>query len=123
MTRFVNELRGEFGSFWKNKAEEEIEKMSADVANGQVIIDDDGVARNRIGRVLMEDQMEILSFTDWRFSKEATRKAREDEVAKSIASYKKNARTPSFEEMSEMRNAFGAGTKVVDALSGKTIQL
>jgi hypothetical protein len=123
MSRFVNELRGEFGSFWKNKAEEEIEKMSAEVANGQVTIDDDGVARNRIGRVLMEDQMEILSFTDWRFSKEATRKAREEEVAKSINAYKKNARTPSFEEMSEIRNAFGAGTKVVDVLSGKTIQL
>lgn len=123
MSRFVNELRGELGSFWKNKAEEKIEKMSADVANGQVTIDDDGVARNRIGRALMEDQMEILSFTDWRFSKEATRKAREDEDAKFIASYKKNARTPSFEEMSEMRNAFGAGTKVVDVLSGKTIQL
>ena len=123
MSRFVNELRGEFGSFWKNKAEEEIEKMSAEVANGQVTIDDDGVARNRIGRVLMEDQMEILSFTDWRFSKEATRKAREEEVAKSINAYKKNAHEPSAEEMFEMRAAFGKGTKVVDVISGRTIQL
>lgn len=123
MSRFVNELRGEFGSFWKNKAEEEIEKMSAEVANGQVTIDDDGVARNRIGRVLMEDQMEILSFTGWRFSEEATRKAREEEVAKSINARKKNVHESSAEEMFEMRAAFGKGTKVVDVISGRTIQL
>ena len=123
MSRFVNELRGEFGSFWKNKAEEEIEKMSADVANGQVTIYDDGVARNRIGRVLMEDQMEILSFTDWRFSEEATRNAREEENAKFIDAYKKNTHEPSAEEMFEMRAAFGKGTKVVDVISGRTIQL
>ena len=123
MTRFEKEIRGELGAYWKTQAENEVENMDIEVAKGLITIDDDGVARNKIGRVLMEDQMEILSFTDWKFSKEATRKAREEEVAKSIASYKKNARTPSFEEMSEMRNTFGAGTKVVDALSGKTIQL
>jgi hypothetical protein len=123
MTRFEKEIRGEFGAYWKTQAENEVERMKAEVAKGLITIDDDGVARNRVGRALMEDQMEILSFTNCKFSKEATRKARKDEVAKSIASYKKNARTPSFEEMSEMRNAFGAGTKVVDALSGKMIQL
>ena len=123
MTRFEKEIRGELGAYWKTQTENEVEKMDIKVAKGLITIDDDGVARNEIGRVLMEDQMEILSFTDWKFSKEATRKAHEEEVAKSIASYKKNARTPSFEEMSEMRNAFGAGSKVADALSGKTIQL
>lgn len=123
MTRFEKEICGELGAYWKTQAENEVEKMDIEVAKGLITIDDDGVARNKIGWVLMEDQMEILSFTDWKFSKEATRKAREEEVAKSIASYKKNARTPSFEEMYEMRNAFGAGTKVVDVLSGKTIQL
>jgi hypothetical protein len=123
MTRFEKEIRGELGAYWKTQAENEVEKMNVEVAKGLITIDDDGVARNAIGRVLMEDQMEILSFTNCKFSKEATRKAREDEVAKSVASYKKNARTSSFEEMSEMRNAFGAGTKAVDALSGKTIQL
>lgn len=123
MTRFEKEIRGELGAYWKTQAENEVEKMDIEVAKGLITIDDDGVARNRIGRILMEDQMEILSFTNWKFSKEATRKAREEEVAKSIASYKKNARTPSFEEMSEMRNVFGKGTKVVDVISGKTIQL
>ena len=123
MSRFVNELRGELGAYWKTQAENEVEKMDADVAKGLITIDDDGVARNRLGRILMEDQMEILSFTDWRFSKEATRKAREEEVAKSINAYKKNAHEPSAEEMFEMRAAFGKGTKVVDVISGRTIQL
>lgn len=49
MTRFEKEIRGVLGAYWKNKAEEEIEKMSADVANGQVTVDDDGVARNKSG--------------------------------------------------------------------------
>ena len=123
MTRFEKEIRGELGAYWKTQAENEVEKMDADVAKGLITIDDDGVARNRLGRILMEDQMEILSFTDWRFSKEATRKAREEEVAKSINAYKKNAHEPSTEEMFEMRAAFGKGTKVVDVISGRTIQL
>ncbi len=123
MTRFERELNGELGTFWKADAEKKIEKMNEEIANGLITIDDDGVARNRLGRTLMEDQMEILGFTNCVFSKEATMKARMDEVAKAINEYKNNSREPNFEEMEEMKNVFGAGAKVVDVISGKMIQL
>lgn len=123
MTRFTNELRGELGAYWKADAEKRLEEMEIAVARGEITIDDNGVARNKIGRALMEDQMEILSFTDWRFSEDATRTARDAENRIFIEEYKKNQSAPSQEEMSEMRNVFGVGTKVADALSGKTIQL
>lgn len=41
-------------------------------------------ADGEIGRALMEDQMEILSFTDWKFSEDATRAARDEEGAKVV---------------------------------------
>ena len=71
----------------------------------------------------MEDQMEILSFTSWRFSEDATRAARDEEVSKFAAEYKKNQSAPSQEEIFEMRAAFGEGAKVVDVISGQVIQL
>lgn len=123
MSRFIKEFRGELGAYWKTDAEKRLEEMSAAVANGEITIDDNGVARNKIGRALMEDQMEILSFTDYHFSEKATREARAKEVEESVAQYKKNQSAPSDEEMYEMRAAFGEGAKVVDVISGQVIQL
>lgn len=123
MTRFEQELRGDLGAFWKKDAEQRIANMSKDVANGFVTIDENGVARNRVGRVLMEDQIEVLSLTGCKFSEEATNKAREEETAKVIAKYNRTASNASREEMHEIRGTFGAGTTVVDVISGKKIKL
>jgi len=123
MSRFTNELRGELGAYWKADAEKRLEEMEVAVARGEITIDDNGVARNKIGRALREDQMEILSFTDWKFSIDATRAARDEEISKSIAECGKNQSAPNQEEIFEMRAAFGEGTKVVDVISGRVIQL
>lgn len=123
MTRFTNELRGELGAYWKADAAKRLEEMEVAVARGEITIDDNGVARNKIGRALMEDQMEILSFTDWKFSEDATRTARDEENRIFIEEYKKNQSAPSQEEIFEMRAAFGEGAKVVDIISGRVIQL
>ena len=80
MSRFTKELRGELGAYWKADAEERLEEMGAAVSIGEITIDDNGVARDMIGRALTEEQMEILSFTDWRFSEDATRAARGEEL-------------------------------------------
>lgn len=123
MTRFTNELRGELGAYWKADAEKRLEEMDLAVARGEITIDDNGVARNCIGRALMEDQMEILSFTDWRFSEDATRAARAEEIRIFTQEYKKNQSAPSQEEIFEMRAAFGEGAEVVDVISGQIIKL
>lgn len=123
MGRFTNELRGEYGIYWKQDAEQRLEEMEIALYKGDIVIDDNEVARNKIGRALMEDRMEILSFTDWHFSETATREARAKEVAESVAEYKKNQSAPSDEEMYEMRAAFGAGAVIVDIITGKEIKL
>ena len=123
MTRFEQELSGRLGAFWKTHAEKELNEVRSDLRSGKITIDDNGVARNCIGRALMSDMMEKLSFVTDQFSLEATAAAREAEVEASIAEYRRNYKGPSQEELAEMRSAFGPGAVVVNALTGDRIQL
>lgn len=107
MTRFQRELSGKLGEFWKKDAERQLDKVLAELAEGKITIDAEGIARNCIGRVLMDDLLEQLSMVTNRVNVEATRAAREAED----------------EELAEMRAAFGAGATVVDVLTGEKIAL
>ena len=53
----------------------------------------------------------------------ATAAARDDEVTEEIKAYRANKHTYSDEDVAEMRAAFGAGTTVVNVLSGEKICL
>lgn len=123
MTRFQRELSGELGEFWKKHAAEELDKVRAELAEGKITIDAEGVARNCIGRVLMEDLLEKLCLVTDKVNAEATREALDAEVKASIAEYRRNYKGPSAEELAEMRAAFGAGATVVDILTGEEIKL
>ena len=123
MTRFEKELSGALGAFWKNSAEEELAGIKADLENGKITIDENGVARNSIGRVLMSDMLEKLTYVTDKVSVEATMAAREDEVTRSLAEYRRNARPASAEELNEMRAAFGEGQTVVNILTGERYSL
>ena len=112
MTRFQKELSGELGAYWKKAAEKELEKVKTDLQAGRITIDGSGVARNCIGRVLMSDMLEKLAMVTDKVSVEATTAARDKEVSKSLAEYRKNARPVSEEERMEMQAAFGKGTTV-----------
>ena len=57
MTRFEKELSGALGAYWKKSAEEELQKVREELEQGLITIDENGVARNRIGRVLMSDML------------------------------------------------------------------
>ena len=120
MTRFQKELSGALGAYWKRAAEKELEKVREDLQAGKITIDENGVARNCIGRVLMSDMLEKL--TD-KVSVEATTAARDKEVSKSLAEYRKSARPVSEEERMEMQAAFGKGTTVVNVLTGEKTEL
>lgn len=123
LSRFEQELSGQLGDFWKKHAEKELEDISKELAEGKITIDEDGVARNCIGRALMSDMMEKLSYVTDQFSVEATRAARDKEVEESIAEYRRNYKGPSEEELAEMRAAFGPGEVVVNVLTGTRIYL
>ena len=122
-TRFQRELSGERGEYWKRQAETELAKVKSDLASGEIVIDEPGVARNRLGRALMDDLLEkVLLVTD-RADAAATQAARRAEVEITLETYCAKRNHPSAEKLAEMRAAFGKGTTVVDVLTGKEIQL
>ena len=123
MTRFEQELSGALGAYWKTSAEKELEKIKEELEQGLITIDENGVARNRIGRVLMSDMLEKLTYITDEVDAEATAAARAEEVQRSLEAYRANAKPASEEEKNEMRAAFGEGQTVVDILTGERITL
>lgn len=123
MTRFMKELNGSLGAYWKAEAEKELARVKADLDAGRITIDENGIARNCIGRVLMADLLEKLALVTDKADVAATNAAREAEVAKELESYRANKKPYTAEELAEMRAAFGPGTTVVDVLTGEKIPL
>lgn len=124
MTRFEREISGSLGAFWKAEAEKELEGIRKYLAAGRITIDVNGVARNCIGRVLMDDLAEKVEWVTNDIDREATAAAREIEVSKSVAAYRESRRSGySAEEKSELLAAFGSGATVVDVLTGRAIKL
>lgn len=123
MTRFMKELNGELGAFWKAEAEKELARIKADLEAGKITIDENGVARNCIGRALMDDMLEKLALVTDKADRSATEAARAAENAEFLEEYRRNRKPHNAEEIAEMRSAFGAGTKVVDIITGETITL
>ena len=123
MTRFEREISGALGQYWKESAEKELNELRRELASGQITIDENGVARNCIGRVLMDDLLEKLTYVTNKANVEATHAAHEAEVARDLEEYRRNRKPATAEEIAEMRTAFGSGTKVIDVLTGETITL
>ena len=123
MTRFARELNGSLGAFWKSSAEKELEQIREDFEAGKITVDENGVARNRIGRILMSDLLEKLTYITDKVDVEATKAAREAETDAFLESYRKANHRRSNEELNEMRATFGTGTTVVDIITGERIRL
>ena len=123
MTRFMKELSGDLGAFWKAEAEKELARIKADLEADKITIDENGVARNCIGRALMDDMFEKLALVTDKADRSATEAARAAENAEFLEEYHRNRKPHSGEEIAEMRSAFGSGTKVVDIITGETITL
>ena len=125
MTRFEREISGSLGAYWKTSAEKELDEIRAELAAGKITIDENGVARNCIGRVLMADMAEKLAWVTEDIDQEATAAAREIEVAADLAEYRAARQQSGYSaaEIHEMRAAFGPGAVVTDIFTGKTITL
>lgn len=123
MTRFYQEITGVLGDYWKKDATKRVQdyveeaKMKADV-------DSNGAIRwKNNGNYLMDDYCEVLEYAGYPFSREATKAARDAQVAQQLADYKSNPPMMTDEYIAEMRAAFGSGTSVVDVISGQQILL
>ena len=123
MTRFERELSGALGAFWKKEAEKEMARIEKDLESGKITIDEKGIARNAIGRVLMSDLAEKVSYITDRIDLEATKEARSEAVSQELTALRNNARPATEEEKDEMRAAFGKGQTVVNILTGERINL
>ena len=123
-TRFALELAGKYGEYWQNDAKERIRKMQVDVDSGNVLVDSDGAAYwANSGNYLPSDCVEILGYTNCKFSREATAKAREKQLDEAVEIYRRNYRGPSEEELIEIRAVFGEGETIVDVITGDEIIL
>lgn len=125
MTRFDRELRGEFGDYWKKEAIKYLHKIEEEVFTGKITFDSEGVARNCIGRVVMDDVANALDYivNDGSFRWDKTIEARQKEDEEFLKEYASHNHQPSDEELAEMKAAFGEGTKVTNILTGQEIQL
>jgi hypothetical protein len=84
----------------------------------------DGVIRWKSnGRVPPTDILEFWKHIGKRFNMAKSLAAQNRETKESIRQYKENQRPPSQEQLAEMRNEFGKGTIVVDAISGRRTKL
>lgn len=107
------------GSKELNEVTRAVEKATKDA-----IVEEDGAIKWKSnGRYLMDDFCEKLEYAGYDFSREATKLARDAQNSRFIEEYRKSYKGPSTEELSEMRAAFGRGTKVVNVITGETIQL
>ena len=123
MTRFYQEITGVLGDYWKKDATKRVQdyveeaKMKSDV-------DSNGAIRWKTnGNYLMDDYCEILEYAGYPFSREATKAARDVQVAEQLADYRSNPTMMTDEYIAEMRAAFGSGTLVVDVISEQRILL
>ena len=123
MTRFERELSGALGAFWKKEAEKELARIEKDLESGKITIDEKGIARNAIGRILMSDLAEKVSYITDRIDLEATKEARSEAVSQELTALRNNARPATEEEKDGMRAAFGKGQTVVNILTGERINL
>ena len=119
MTKFERELSGTLGDYWKVSTEMELKQIEKDLNEGKITIDASGVARNHIGRVLMNDLLEKLAYITDEVDIEATRAARTAEVSKSLEDYRRNASPASCEEFNEMRAAFGEEQTVENIITDR----
>ena len=120
MSRFMQEISGALGDWWKEHAEKEVAE-NVKYADENAVVEDDGAIRWKSGNYVPDDYCEKLEYAGYHFSRAATAKKRDIQDKKFIEEYRKHYKGPSEEELIEMRAAFGAGTTVVDVITGKEI--
>lgn len=138
ITRFQQEISGELDrqvadrtgepnkGFWKRHAEEEVAKIVEEYENGELLIDEFGVAYwASNNRAIPQECVEKAIYGGLPIDAELTRELELNQMEKSLAEYRERMKNHVYteEELGEMRNAFGEGTVVVNALTGERIQL
>lgn len=120
--RLVKDLSRDESDHRNKWAKETIAHVKSDMARGDITVDSDGVARNCIGRCLMDDLLAVAVYVNPDISVEKTQLAREAEDEAFLKAYRKYRKEKGYseEERIEMANAFGDSV-VVDVLTGRAV--
>jgi hypothetical protein len=121
-TRLIQEWLGKHGAFWKNDADNKVKMYFEETSEV------DGVIRwNKSNNVPPSELMELWAYVglvdQWTFQRSTD--ARDKDQAESAKRYRETRATQGYsqEQLFEMRAAFGAGTTVMDVITGKKIKL
>ena len=105
-------------------SETELKYLRQWIADGDLIIESDGAGKWKTnGSYLMSDVAKQVKYLGQPIDLEATAKKRDAQVTKELAEYRRRWKAPSGEALAEMRAEFGAGTEMVDVLSGRRFTL
>lgn len=126
-SRFERELNGELGDYWKKDALSKIADIEKDYETGHLIIEDGAAKWDTNGSYLMQDIMEVLLHSKYAdlVNIKHHEAMRDVQATEEINAYKERMKNHVYneEEMVEMRNAFDAGTEIVNVFTGETISL
>ena len=138
MTRFEQEISGELDRqvaertgepnkhFWQRHAQEEVQWVLNKYEKGELLIDECGVATwKNNGRALPKDCAYKGKYGGLPINLELTAELENRQTEESLRAYRERMKNHKYtdEELFEMRAAFGAGTTVVDVITGRRIQL
>ena len=122
--RFKRDYNGEFGEFWKKEADKEVAKRLEEYENGELLIDEYGVAYwASNNRALPEECALQAKYAGLPIDLDLTRELELNQTEKFLEEYRESRKNHVYteEELGEMRNAFGEGQVIVDVITGQKI--
>ena len=136
--RFKQEISGELdrqvaertgkpnNHFWQRHAEEEVQWILDKYENGELLIDEYGVAYWASNNNAIPEECAFKGkYGGLPIDLEMTKELEDRQTEKSIEEYRERMKNHVYtaEELGEMRNAFGEGATVVNVITGKKIRL
>ena len=123
MTRFLREISGQLGDFWKKSAEEEVIK-AVKLANEDSIVETDGAIKwKKSGNYVPDDLCEKLEYAGFNFSREVTNNKREEQNALFFKNYRESKREIDSEQKVEMNANFEKDDIVIDVITKKKYKI
>lgn len=123
MSRFLREISGQLGDFWKKSAEEEVIK-AVKLANEDSIVETDGAIKwKKSGNYVPDDLCEKLEYAGFNFSREVTNNKREEQNALFFKNYRESKREIDSEQKVEMNANFEKDDIVIDVITKKKYKI
>ena len=136
--RFKQEISGELDRrvaertgkpndhFWQKNAEKEVARILEKYENGELLIDEYGIAYWKTNNHAVPADIAYMGkYGGLPIDLEMTKELEDRQAEQAISAYRERMKDHVYteEELWEMRAAFGEGTTVIDAITGRKIRL